>query len=294
MGDPLFTGTCPALVTPFTSEGRINFPKLEELIERAIQADVDALCVCGTTGESSTLSTQEQGEVIACAVTTVAGRVKVVAGAGSNDSATARLRSRQAEQAGADGLLHVTPYYNKCSQEGLIKHYSHIAAGTDLPIILYNVPSRTGVCFAAETYHTLSQLPNIHGIKEASGNLSLVTHTRQLCGEDFPIWSGNDEQVVPLMALGAKGVISVAANLIPQQMTALSHLCLSGDYQQAAQLQIRLLPLLESMFVEVNPIPIKTALNLIGLEVGGFRLPLCQPQVETVDLLRQVMEEQGL
>ena len=188
----------------------------------------------------------------------------------------------------------MTPYYNKCSQEGLIRHYEYIADRTDLPIILYNVPSRTGVSFTAETYRVLSQNPKINGVKEASGNFSLVAHTRYLCGEDFYIWSGNDDQVVPMMALGAKGVISVVANVAPKLMVDISHLCLEGKFQEAFQLQLQHTELMDALFLEVNPIPVKAALNLMGRDVGGLRLPLCDISPANLGILRGAMERSGL
>ena len=205
----------------------------------------------------------------------VAHRVKVVAGAGSNDTSAAVYLSQHAQDSGADALLLVTPYYNKATQLGLVKHYEYIADRVELPIILYNVPSRTGVSFTAETYKTLAQNPKINGVKEASGNFSLLAHTRFLCGDDFYIWSGNDDQVVPMMSLGAKGVISVAANIVPQVMVKMSHLCLDNDFAAASELQINWMDFIDALFVEVNPIPIKTALDLIGKAAGPLRLPLC-------------------
>ena len=202
--------------------------------------------------------------------------------------------SQHAEDSGADALLHVTPYYNKCSQEGLIRHYEYIADRTELPIILYNVPSRTGVSFTAETYKVLSQNPKINGVKEASGNLNLITHTRYLCGDDFSIWSGNDDQVVPMMSLGAKGVISVVANIDPKLMVDITHRCLEGRFEEAARLQLDHMDLIDALFCEVNPIPVKAALNLMGKDVGGLRLPLCDISPANLEVLRAAMERTGL
>ncbi len=224
----------------------------------------------------------------------VKGRVKVLAGAGSNDTNETLRLAKQAEDSGADALLIVTPYYNKATQLGLIRHYEYIAERVHTPIILYNVPSRTGVSFTAETYRTLSKHPNIVGVKEASGNLSLVAHTRLACGDGFSIWSGNDDQVVPMMSLGAQGVISVAANLVPEVMRELSHLCLDGQFRAAADLQLRYTDLMDALFLEVNPIPIKTALNLTGWQVGGLRLPLCEMTPEHLEALKGSLRRAGL
>lgn len=293
MREPVFTGTCTAIVTPFHETG-IDYPKLGELIERQISSGIDAVCICGTTGETSTLSIREHIAAVEYCVKQVNHRVKVIAGTGSNDTSAALYLSQHAEDSGADALLLVTPYYNKASQLGLIRHYEYIANRVHTPIILYNVPSRTGTSFTTATYHTLSQHPMINGIKEASGNFSLLAHTRCLCGDDFYVWSGNDDQVVPMMSLGAKGVISVAANLIPQIMVKMSHLCLEGQYEASAELQIAYMDLIDALFLEVNPIPIKTALNLAGCQVGGLRLPLCEMTPANTELLRQAMLRAGL
>lgn len=275
MKAPIFTGVCPALVTPFHESGRIDYHAFAKLIDYQIGAGVDAVCVCGTTGEASTLTPAEQTELIRFCVEHTAGRVPVIAGTGSNSTGEAIEKSCRAQLAGADALLIVTPYYNKATQTGLIRHYEAIAASTDIPILLYNVPGRTGVSFTAETYAALSRLPKINGVKEASGNLSLIIQTRKLCPDDFYIWSGNDDQIAPVMALGAKGVVSVAANIIPEVMVELSHKCLSGDYEAAAALQIEYAELIDTLFSEVNPIPIKAAMELLGMCSGRLRLPLC-------------------
>ena len=294
MRTPVFTGSCPALVTPFDQNGAINYDAFGKLIDTQIEAGVDAVCVCGTTGESATMSIREHIAAVEFCVKRVNHRVKVIAGAGSNDTSAAVYLSQHAQDSGADALLHVTPYYNKASQTGLIRHYEYIAERVDLPIILYNVPSRTGVSFTAETYRVLSQNPKINGVKEASGNFSLLAHTRFLCGDDFYIWSGNDDQVVPMMALGAKGVISVASNLIPQVMVKMARLCLDNDFEAASKLQIKYMDLIDALFLEVNPIPIKAALNLAGMEVGGLRLPLCDMSEQNLETLRRSMARMGL
>ena len=294
MREPVFTGACPAIVTPFDATGAINYDRFAQLIDEQIAGGVDAICVLGTTGECATLSLREHISAVNFCVKHVNHRVKVIAGAGSNDTSAAVYLSQHAQDSGADALLHVTTYYNKCSQEGLIRHYEYIADRTELPIILYNVPSRTGVSFTAETYRVLSQNPKINGVKEASGNFSLVAHTRYLCGDDFYIWSGNDDQVVPMMALGAKGVISVVANVAPRLMVDISHLCLDGKFQEAFQLQLQHTELMDALFVEVNPIPVKAALNLMGRDVGGLRLPLCDISPANLEVLRGAMERSGL
>ena len=221
-------------------------------------------------------------------------RVKVIAGAGSNDTSAAVYLSQHAQDSGADALLIVTPYYNKCSQTGLIKHYEYIADRVELPIILYNVPSRTGVGFTADTYKVLSGNPKINGVKEASGNFSLLSHTRYLCGEDFYIWSGNDDQVVPMMSLGAKGVISVAANIIPEVMVNMSRLCLENDFAAASKVQVDYMELIDALFIEVNPIPIKAAMDLMGMEAGCLRLPLCDISEAHLETLKAAMARKGL
>lgn len=294
MREPVFTGACPAIVTPFDATGAINYDRFAQLIDEQIAGGVDAICVLGTTGECATLSLREHISAVNFCVKHVNHKVKVIAGAGSNDTSAAVYLSQHAQDSGADALLHVTPYYNKCSQEGLIRHYEYIADRTELPIILYNVPSRTGVSFTAETYRVLSQNPKINGVKEASGNFSLMAHTRYLCGDDFYIWSGNDDQVVPMMALGAKGVISVVANVAPRLMVDISHLCLDGKFQDAFQLQLQHTELMDTLFIEVNPIPVKAALNLMGRDVGGLRLPLCDISPDNLDILRRAMERSGL
>ncbi|MCQ4862914.1 4-hydroxy-tetrahydrodipicolinate synthase [Pseudoflavonifractor phocaeensis] len=294
MREPVFTGVCPALVTPFDESGAINYDAFARQIDFQIDNHVDAVCVCGTTGETSTLSIREHIAAVEFCVKHVDRRVKVIAGAGSNDTAAAVYLSQHAQDSGADALLIVTPYYNKCSQTGLIKHYEYIADRVELPIILYNVPSRTGVGFTAETYKVLSGNPKINGVKEASGNFSLLSHTRYLCGEDFYIWSGNDDQVVPMMSLGAKGVISVAANIIPEVMVNMSRLCLENDFAAASKVQVDYMELIDALFIEVNPIPIKAAMDLMGMEAGCLRLPLCDISDAHLETLKAAMARKGL
>lgn len=294
MKTPVFTGVCPAIVTPFGADGAVNYNKFAELVERQIAGGVSAICVCGTTGESATLSTREHAELADFCVRQADGRIKVVIGSGSNDTTHALELSLHAQESGADALLLVTPYYNKTTQAGLVRHFTYIADRVDTPIILYNVPSRTGLSMTAQTYRDLAQHPNVNGVKEASGDISLVTQTRRLCPRDFYVWSGNDDQVVPLVALGAKGVISVAANIVPEAMVSLMDLCGKGDFAQAIELQARYADLMEALSVEVNPIPVKTAMNLMGVEVGELRLPLCEMSLANLALLRGSLRELGL
>lgn len=294
MREPVFTGACPAIVTPFDSTGAVNYDVFGKLIDQQIAAGVDAICVAGTTGETSTLSIREHIAVVEYCVKRVNHRVKVIAGAGSNDTSAAVYLSQHAQDSGADALLLVTPYYNKASQTGLLKHYEYIADRVELPIILYNVPSRTGVSFTAETYKTLAENPKFNGVKEASGNFSLLAHTRYLCGDDFYIWSGNDDQVVPMMSLGAKGVISVVCNIMPELMVDMSHACLDGDFEKAGKLQIEYMDFIDSLFIEVNPIPIKCAMNLVGMEAGSLRLPLCDMAPNNMEIMKAAMKRVGL
>ena len=294
MKAPVFTGACPALVTPFDASGNINYDAFGKLIDDQIAGGVDAVCVCGTTGESATMSIREHIAAVEYCVKKVDHRVKVIAGTGSNDTSAAVYLTQHAQESGADAALLVTPYYNKASQTGLIKHYEYIADRTELPLILYNVPGRTGVSFTAESYKVLAQNPKINGVKEASGNFSLLAHTRYLCPDDFYIWSGNDDQVVPMMSLGAKGVISVASNIIPEVMVKMSHLCLQNNFEAASKIQIEYMDLIDALFCEVNPIPVKAAMNLMGMEAGTLRLPLCDISDKNLAMLRASMERMKL
>lgn len=293
MKEPIFTGSSVAIVTPF-KDGKIDYKKLGELIDFQIRGGTSAITICGTTGESSTQTLDEHIKTVDFCVKHVAGRVKVIAGTGSNDTMAALLLSQEAEKSKADALLMVTPYYNKATQRGLIKHYTFIADRVNTPIILYNVPSRTGCTFTVDTYKELSKHPNINGIKEASGNFALLASTIAACGDDMNVWSGNDNEVVPMMSLGAKGVISVAANIIPEVMAKMTNACLSGDYKSGADLQLRYLDLIDRLFIEVNPIPIKAAMNMMGMEVGETRLPLCEMEPSNLEKLRASMQKIGL
>lgn len=294
MKTPLFTGSSVAIVTPMHADGSVNYEKLSQLIELQIQGGTSAITICGTTGESATLKDPEHIAVIAHCVKAVAGRIKVIAGTGSNETNHAVYLSQEAQKAGADGLLLVTPYYNKCSPKGLVRHYMTVADSVQIPAIVYNVPSRTGVSMGVDIYRQLSEHPLINGVKEASGNTELVLRTMAACGDDFNIWSGNDTQIVPLMAMGCKGVISVLANICPSATAELAGACLQGDYQKAAAMQILYMELIDALFCEVNPIPVKTALNLMGMEVGPLRMPLCEMEDAAKARLSAAMEKIGL
>lgn len=270
----LFQGAGVAIVTPFNEDGSINFGKLEELIDFQIDNHTDSIIICGTTGEASTMTDEEQLECIKIAVERTRGRVPVIAGTGSNDTRHGIALTKRAAELGVDGVLQVTPYYNKATQKGLIEHFDAIAKAADVPMILYSVPSRTGVNIAPETVYELSKRDYVVGIKEASGNLSQVTQIARLCGPDFAIYSGNDDQIIPILSLGGVGVISVLSNVVPRQTHDIVNLYLQGQTKEALKLQLDYLPLIDALFSEVNPIPVKAALNYMGFEVGPCRLPL--------------------
>ena len=293
MKAPIFTGSSVAIVTPFR-DGRLDFEKLGELIDFQIDGGTAAITICGTTGESATMSLEEHMQAVDFCVKYVNGRVKVIAGAGSNDTMAAVMLAQEAENSGADALLIVTPYYNKATQRGLIKHYNYIADRVNTPIILYNVPGRTGTSFTVDTYHELSKHPNINGIKEASGNFTLLSSTIATCGDEINVWSGNDDEVVPMMSIGAKGVISVAANIVPGVMAEMTKACLSGDFRRGAELQLQYLDFIQKLFIEVNPIPVKTAMNLLGMDVGQLRLPLCEMDPANEEKLKAALKKAGL
>lgn len=285
MKKTIFEGVATALVTPMNADGSINFDRLRSLIDEQIDAGIPALVICGTTGESATMTLEEHSEVIRVAVEHTAGRIKIIAGAGSNDTACAADLAKEAEQVGADALLIVTPYYNKATQNGLYEHYKYIAERTSLPIILYNVPSRTGVGIKPETYAKLADIENIVAIKEANGDISSVVKTRLLCGDKLDIYSGNDDQIIPIMSLGGKGVISVLSNVMPKQTVEMCNKMLNGDTEDAAAMQIEMSSLINALFIEVNPIPVKTAMNLMGMEMGPLRLPMTEMEEGTKAVL---------
>ena len=291
MKSPVFTGTCTALITPFRSSGSIDYAAFTRQIDRQLEAGIDALCVCGTTGESAALTTQEHIHLVDHCAAHVAGRCRVIAGCSSNDTAAALYLCRHAEESGADALLLVTPYYNKTTQSGLIRHYEYLADRVKTPIILYNVPSRTGLSFTSESYAILSQHERINGVKEASGDFSLIAETLTRCGDLLHLWSGNDDQTLPLMALGAKGVISVASNLIPSPVLELTHAFQRGDMDKARELQLHYIPLFHALFTQVNPIPVKAAMKEAGLDAGILRLPLTEMDDEPLHKLKDVLKD---
>lgn len=293
MKNPVFIGAGVAIITPFKSTGEVNYEEFGRIIDYQIEHGTDAIIVCGTTGESSTLHDKEHRAVVAWCCEYVNHRIPVIAGVGSNDTDYAIQLTKFAKECGADGGLSVTPYYNKTTQRGLIAHYTAIADSCDLPIILYNVPSRTGVCFTADTLYELSKHPNINGLKAASGNFSLIAASMAKCGDDLNVWSGNDDQIVPLMALGGKGVISVLSNVAPQETHDLTQLCMQNRYPEAAKMQFAYHNLIDALFCEVNPIPVKKAMEILGWDVGALRLPLVEPTEEHIALICQELAAAG-
>lgn len=294
MKQPIFTGAGVAIITPFTNEGKVNYPALKTILEYQIAHGTDAIVICGTTGESATLSHEEHTEAIRFTVETVAHRIPVIAGTGSNDTAYALHLSNEAEKIGVDGLLMVTPYYNKASQDGLIKHYTYLADRVSTPIIIYNVPSRTGCEVKPETYAELSKHKMIYAAKEASGNISTIAKTISLCEKDFAIYSGNDDQITAIMSLGGKGVISVLSNVAPQVAHDIAATALAGDFEQSRKLQLEYLELCNALFMDVNPIPVKQAMNMMGFDAGPLRMPLCEMNEANTAKLQAVMEKYGL
>lgn len=294
MKEPIFTGAGVAIVTPMHADGSVNYDEFGKFIDWQIENGTDAIIVCGTTGESSTLKVVEHNEAIKWCVKYVNGRVPVIAGTGSNSTACAIEISKEACEAGADALLLVTPYYNKTSQRGLIAHYTAIHDATNLPIILYNVPSRTGLNIAPETALELSKLPRINGIKEASGNLEQVAKIKELCGDELNIWSGNDDQIYDLMELGGKGVISVLSNIAPQETHDIVAKYLDGDKDGSKELMDKYMKLAKAMFVDVNPIPVKEAVSMIGFNAGPVRLPLIEMDDKNKTYVKETMAEYGL
>lgn len=288
MKNILFTGACTALVTPFLN-GEVNFPMMEQLLRRQMEAGIRAVVICGTTGESPTLSDYEKLELFRRAKKYAGDRCLILAGTGSNNTEHAVALSKAAEESGADGLLVVSPYYNKATPEGLVTHYSSIAAAVHIPVILYNVPSRTGVDIPVSVYKCLATVPNISGVKEASSDISKISRIRSACPENFAVWSGNDDQAAAVMSLGGQGVISVLSNVLPAKTQAMAQAALDGDFDTAADLQIKLLPLIELLFSEVNPIPVKAAMKIIGYDCGECRLPLTGASQETVKKLKALL-----
>lgn len=290
----IFTGAGVALVTPTFPDGTVNFEKMKELIEFQLTNDTDALVICGTTGEASTLSDEVQIECVRYAVEVVNSRVPVIAGAGSNDTAHCIELAKGCEAAGADAVLLVTPYYNKATQKGLILHYTAVAESLSIPIILYNVPGRTGCNIAPKTVLELSKVKNIVAVKEASGNLSQVAEIAALVDPDFDIYSGNDDQILPILSLGGKGVISVLSNIAPKETHDMVVKFFEGDLKGSIALQLGAIELISALFCEVNPIPVKTALDLMGYEVGPCRMPLCAMEDKNLETLKKAMKNYGL
>ncbi len=293
----IFKGAGVAMVTPMKENEDINFEKIEELVEFHINNGTDAIIVCGTTGEPSTQSVEEHMEAVGCAVAAAKKRIPIIAGCGSNNTRTAEETSTTSQKLGADGLLMVTPYYNKCTQKGLIEHYVRLAKGVDLPIILYNVPSRTGVNMLPETAVKLGKMcENIVAVKEASGNISQIAQLAALLQEDpvMDIYSGNDDQIVPIMALGGIGVISVLSNIAPQQTHDICQAFFDGDVAKSRKMQLEALELINALFCEVNPIPVKTAMNMMGMEVGPLRSPLCSMDPKNEERLRKALTDYGI
>ncbi len=294
MKNTIFTGAAVAIITPMNADGSINYEKLGELIDFQIENSTDAIVICGTTGEASTMTDEEHLECIRFTVERTAKRVPVIAGTGSNDTKYAVELSKEAEAVGADGLLLVTPYYNKTTQRGLIAHFTAIADAVNIPIILYNIPGRTGMNMEVSTIKKLAEHKNIVAVKEASGNISYAAKLVAECGDVIDVYSGNDDMIVPLMSLGAKGVISVLSHVIPKQTHDMVQFCLDNNYAEATKLQIKYLELINNLFIDVNPIPVKEALNMMGWNAGPCRLPLYEMSDDHKDVLRASLAKHGL
>ncbi len=291
----IFEGAGVAIITPFHADGSVNYEKLDELLDYQINNGTDAIIICGTTGESATLSEEEHSAVIAHTVKYVNHRVPVIAGTGSNATYTAIQLSTAAEKDGADAILVVTPYYNKATQKGLYEHYKAVADAVSVPIIVYNVPSRTGCNILPATLAKLHKdCKNIVAVKEASGNITQIADVAQMCGPDFCIYSGNDDQIVPILSLGGKGVISVLSNIAPKQTHDIVAKYLAGDLAGSLKMQLDAMPLIHALFCEVNPIPVKHAANLMGMEVGPLRAPLCEMEPANLERLKKEMVAYGL
>lgn len=294
MKKKIFKGAATALITPMNQDGSVNFKRIETLVDEQIKAGIDALVICGTTGEKSTLRYDEHVKVIEVAAKACNKRVPIIAGTGSNDTVYSVELCDDAEKAGADAFLMVTPYYNKASQKGLVAHYNYIADRVNKPIILYNVPSRTGVAIAPETYKELSKHPNIVATKEANGDLSAVAKTRYLCGDDLDIYSGNDDQIIPIMSLGGIGVISVLSNILPYETHKLCWDYINENIKDSSAAQVKYTGLINALFSDVNPVPVKTAMNLAGMEAGPFRMPLYDMSEAALENLKAKMIECGI
>lgn len=293
MKKPIFRGAGVAIITPYTEDG-VNFPELGRIIEDQIEKGTDAVVITGTTGESATMTDEEHRATIKFAVDQVKGRIPVIAGTGSNETAYAVELSQYAEEVGADAVLVVTPYYNKCTQRGLLAHYMAIADAINIPIVLYDVPSRTGVGITTETYVKLAKHPNIVAVKEANGDLSKILRLRAAVGDDLVVYSGNDDQIVPILSLGGQGVISVLSNVAPQETHDICQAYFDGDTEKAMKLQIQYTDLIDALFCEVNPIPVKVAMRKIGYAAGPLRMPLCEMEPEHEQQLEKALRNHGL
>lgn len=289
MRKPLFTGACTAMVTPFI-DGKVNYPMMEQLLKMQIDTGIKAVVIAGTTGESPTLLDEEKITLFSRCKDYVGNQCLIIAGTGSNNTIHSIDLSIQAVEAGADALLVVSPYYNKASEDGILMHYLSICHAVSAPVIVYNVPSRTGLDIPVSVYEKLSKIPNIAGVKEASSDITKIARIRNACGSDFSIWSGNDDQIVPVMSLGGQGVISVLSNVRPKETIAMCEAALDGDFDTASDLQCKLLPLIDALFCEVNPIPVKEAMKLIGYDCGNCRLPLCKMADGNLLRLRAALE----
>ena len=293
MKEPVFTGSCTAIITPFSDDG-IDFERMKKLLDFQRENGTKAIVLAGTTGENATLDLHEYERLVDVSVQYAAGGMKMIVGVGGNDTARCLSKARFAAAAGADAVLMTPPYYNKTSQRGLVRHFLTVADDIDVPLMLYNVPGRTVLGITAESYLRLSAHPNINGVKEAGGDISLAARVAAECGDDLNIWSGNDDQTIPMMALGAKGVISVASNVLPCAVAELCALCLAGDFQTARKLYTKYAEFFRLLFVEVNPIPVKAAMALVGLDNGYLRPPLVDISAENLEKLRKSMETLGL
>ena len=291
--NPVFSGACTAIVTPF-NEHSIDYERLSKNLNYQYENGISAVVVCGTTGENATINNNEYEELVRSTVREVNGKMKVIIGVGGNNTNAVLRKAEDAKFLGADAILMVTPYYNKTTQAGLIEHFSYVADRVELPMILYNVPSRTGIGIDLNTYKILSEHPNINGVKEASGDISLAANIRAECGDNFNLWSGNDDCTIPIMSLGANGVISVVGNIIPSVVSKLCNLCLSNDYKEANELYVKYAKLFSAMFMETNPIPVKTAMKLLATDSGLMRLPLTNMSEDHLASLRVIMRDSGL
>lgn len=289
MKQPLFTGVCTAIVTPFL-DGKVNYPMMEMLLRRQMDAGIKAVVIAGTTGEAPTLTDDEKLELFRRCKVYVGSKMTVIAGTGSNSTEHAVWLSREAEKCGVDGLLVVSPYYNKATEDGLLAHYISVSHAVSLPVVVYNVPSRTGVDIPVGVYKRLSRIPNIAGVKEATGDIVKVARIIAQCGQDLPVWSGSDDLTAAVIALGGKGVISVASNVVPEEMRLLTEAALAGDFDTAGALQCGLLPLTTALFSEINPIPVKEAMEMIGCDCGKCRLPLTPMTAEKREALRKLLK----